>query len=134
MRPKFVEAPLDRRIARLAQTQHGVVALRQLMDLGLSRRAVSHRADAGRLHRLHHGVYAVGHATVTRRGRWMAAVLACGDGAGLCDADAAALWGIRRSDAAQIDVVVPTASGRSRPWRYHKTRREIGRASCRERV
>ena len=114
-RPNFVEAPIDREIATLARAQHGVVAQRQLAALGLSPRAVSHRAAAGRLHRIHHGVYAVGHVLLTRHGRWMAAVLACGPGSGLCDDDAAALWGIRRSDAARIDVVVPTPGGRSRP-------------------
>ena len=34
----------------------------------------------GRLHRLHRGVYAVGHRVVSREGRWMAAVLFAGPG------------------------------------------------------
>jgi very-short-patch-repair endonuclease len=114
MRPKFVEATVDMEIAGLARRQHGVVAVRQLAALGLSPRAVSHRASTGRLHRVHHGVYAVGHTLLGRRGHWMAAALACGPRAGLCDAAAGALWGIRRSDAAQIDVVVPSRGGRSR--------------------
>jgi hypothetical protein len=54
----------------------------------------------------------------------MAAVLACGDGAALFGASAAALWGIRRSDAARIHVVVPTDAGRAtRPAiRVHRIR------------
>src|SRR3954453_7260727 len=54
----------------------------------------------------------------------MAAVLACGDGAALFGASAAALWGLRRSDAARIHVVVPTDAGRAtRPGiRVHRIR------------
>ena len=65
---------------RLAERQHGVVALRQLQLLGLSKSAVSRRAGAGRLHRIHRGVYAVGYPKLIGYGHWMAAVLACGPG------------------------------------------------------
>jgi very-short-patch-repair endonuclease len=120
-RRDLVEASMDREIATLARRQFGVVALRQLTALGLSPRAVQHRAAAGRLHRIHHGVYAVGHPLLAERGHWMAAVLACGEGAGLCDVAAAALWDIRRSDAARFAVVVRTSGGRSRPGlRIHR--------------
>ncbi len=40
--------------------QHGVVAHRQLLAIGLTGRAVFERRRAGRLHDLHRGVYAVG--------------------------------------------------------------------------
>ena len=79
-------------MAALATRQHGVVATRQLAALGLSQRAVSHRAAAGRLHRVHRGVYAVGHPILTVNGRRMAAILAAGPGAVLSHASAAALW------------------------------------------
>ncbi|MGI8920120.1 MAG: hypothetical protein ACR2HD_00370 [Solirubrobacteraceae bacterium] len=46
------------------------------------------RVRAGRLHPIHRGVYAVGHSRLTLRGRWMAAVLACGPGAALSHRDA----------------------------------------------
>ncbi|HEY3435231.1 MAG TPA: type IV toxin-antitoxin system AbiEi family antitoxin domain-containing protein, partial [Solirubrobacterales bacterium] len=50
-------------LAKLAERQHGVVSIRQLTGpLGCSRSAVYRAVDAGRLHRLHPGVYAVGHA------------------------------------------------------------------------
>jgi len=55
------------------------------------------RVSRGRLHRVHQGIYAVGHAIVTDNGRWMAAVLAGGPGAVLSHRAAAALWGIRRT-------------------------------------
>jgi hypothetical protein len=108
----------------LAERQHGVVALPQLVRLGLSQRAVSHRAAAGRLHRIHRGVYAVGHPVLPRYGRWMAAVLAAGPGAALSHASAAALWEIRPSAATRIDVTVRTPGGRDRPGlRIHRASR-----------
>jgi len=67
---------------------------------------------AGRLHRLHRGVYAVGHTAVGPRGRWLAAVLASGEGALLSHFSAAALWGMRSTSAPRIDVMVPPKSGR----------------------
>src|SRR5687768_6344018 len=76
--PQLPEPPLDRAIGELAARQHGVVSLRQLQLAGLTASAVRKRATAGRLHRLHRGVYAVGHRRVTGRGRLMAAVLAYG--------------------------------------------------------
>jgi putative AbiEi antitoxin of type IV toxin-antitoxin system/uncharacterized protein DUF559/transcriptional regulator with AbiEi antitoxin domain of type IV toxin-antitoxin system len=105
---------VDPEIARLAVRQHGVVALRQLAALGVTQRAVSHRAAAGRLHRIHRGVYAVGHPRLTRHGHWMAAVLAAGPGAALSHASAAALWDIRATAATRIDVSVSAAGGRAK--------------------
>jgi hypothetical protein len=49
----------ERRIARLASQQHGVVASTQLKDAGVARSTISDWTAAGRLHRLHRGVYAV---------------------------------------------------------------------------
>jgi very-short-patch-repair endonuclease/predicted transcriptional regulator of viral defense system len=111
---ELVEHAWDRTIARLATKQHGVVARRQLDAIGLGRGAVAHRVSAGRLHRLHRGVYAVGHRVLTVDGRRMAAVLAAGPGAALSHASAAALWEIRPTSAARIDVSVPTAAGRGK--------------------
>ena len=67
-----------------------------------------------RLHRLHRGVYAVGHANVSELGRLMAAVLACGRNAVLSHQSAAALWGIRASNRHLIDVTAGRSSRRSR--------------------
>src|SRR4051812_34857505 len=94
----------DRAIAALAGCQHGVVALSQLQVLGLGRGAVATRVSSGRLHRLYRGVYAVGHSSVSSRGRLMAAVLACGPDAVASHRSAAALWGIRRSAATKVEV------------------------------
>lgn len=60
------------------------------------------------------GVYAVGRPQLTQRGRWMAAVLSCGEDAVLSHSSAAALWGIG-AGAGKIEVTVGTASGRRQP-------------------
>ena len=92
----------------LVRAQHGVVARRQLLALGLSPKGVEHRLAAGRLHPLWPGVYAVGRPGVTVRGRWMAATLAAGDRALLSHASAAALYGIREHGATTpLHVSIP---------------------------
>jgi very-short-patch-repair endonuclease len=100
----------DLRIAELAERQHGVVSRQQLLGFGVTEEAVEVRLEAGRLHRLHRGVYAVGHRVLSRERRWMAAVLFCGTDAVLSHRSAAALWSIRPSSSAAIDVTVPTKS------------------------
>jgi very-short-patch-repair endonuclease len=117
-----VERGLDHAIAALAAEQHGVVSLEQLVAVGLSTSAVSRRARSGRLHRLHPGVFAVGHPRVSRHGRWMAATLASGPDALLSHASAAHAWGLTQASGEVIDVAVPGRSGRagSRGLRVHR--------------
>jgi very-short-patch-repair endonuclease len=91
----------DEELAVLAARQHGVVASRQL---ALTQDAVDGRCHSGRLHRMHQGVYAVGHVPATREARWMAAVLACGEGAVLSHRSAATLWRIRDGEGRRPDV------------------------------
>ena len=68
--------------------------------------AVDNGLRGGCLHRLHPGVYTVGHRVVSGGGRWMAAVLAGGDGAVLSHRSAAALWGIVTYSGA-IEITSP---------------------------
>ncbi len=114
IRGEVVASTSERTIATLAGRQHGVVTRAQLRELGFRDSAIDRRVAAGRLHRLHRGVYAVGHRVLSPHGRWMAAVLACGRGAALSHASAAALWELRRAAPARIHVTVPTAGGRAR--------------------
>ena len=116
-----MDAP-DRLLAELAERQHGVVSLADLEAAGLGRAAIAHRVDAGRLHRIHRGVYAVGHRKLTREGRWLAAVLAGGDGALLSGLCAGAHIGLHPSSPWRIDVTVPSRGGRrpSRTIRFHR--------------
>ncbi len=98
---------LDARIAELAETQHGVVARAQLLSLGVGREAIKVRLRTGRLHRLHRGVYAVGHRAISPEGRLMGTVLFCGSEAVLSHRSAAALWGLRTYSGA-IEVTAPS--------------------------
>ncbi len=117
----------DASVARLGTRQHGVISLSQLRSCGLSDSAVGDRVASGRLHRIHRGVYAVGHAGLGNEGRWMAAVLACGDGAALSHLSAAELWGMvretrRSSDELPLIHVTVRGDGRSRPGiRVHRS-------------
>ncbi|MDQ3936641.1 MAG: type IV toxin-antitoxin system AbiEi family antitoxin domain-containing protein [Actinomycetota bacterium] len=86
---------MDAAIAEIAKAQHGVISLTQLTGIGLSASAVRSRVQAGKLHRLHRGVYAVGHELVPWRGRYMAAVLACEPDAYASHTTAARLHGLR---------------------------------------
>jgi very-short-patch-repair endonuclease len=105
---------------KLARRQHGVVARWQLLALGFSSQAITHRIATGRLHPLWRGVYAVGRPGVTRQGHWMAAVLACGEGAVLSHESAAALWSIRDAERGEIEVSVPNAFRRRAGIRVHR--------------
>src|SRR5689334_8681990 len=71
------------------------------------------------MHRLHAGVYAVGHKLVPREGRWIAAVLASGPGALLSHYSAAHLWMIRSNSRSRIDVTVAHRSRSSAQIRRH---------------
>ncbi|HEY8501277.1 MAG TPA: type IV toxin-antitoxin system AbiEi family antitoxin domain-containing protein [Solirubrobacterales bacterium] len=51
----------DRSLAELARRQYGVVGRRQLLRAGWSEKEIDGRLRTGRLHRVHAGVYAVGH-------------------------------------------------------------------------
>ena len=100
----------DLLLARGAEGQHGVVSRGQLSEWGLKASAIDRRLRLGRLHPLHPGVYAVGHRVISREGRWMAAVLACGPRAVLSHRSAAALWGVREPSGRAIEVTVATKS------------------------
>jgi very-short-patch-repair endonuclease len=90
----------------MARRQHGVVRRAQLLELGFTKKAVEHRLRSGRLHTVHRGVYAVGRRSLSREEGWMAAVLACGEGAALSHGSAGALWGIAVERRGRIDISV----------------------------
>ena len=91
-----------------------MVAHRELIALGMKRRAIAYRLGRGRLHELHRGVYAVGHRVVSADGVRKAAVLAGGPEAVLSHRSAAALWGIRNDSRPVVEITVP-CSRRNRP-------------------
>lgn len=137
-------ARADLAVSRIAGRQHGVISIEQLREAGLGRTAVTTRVQAGRLYRLHRGVYAVGHAALSAEGRWLAAVLACGRrmafpglgtdqahegkshaqgrslpvldlwGAALSHRSAAELWGLLPAGESPVDISIPRDPGRKR--------------------
>ena len=102
-------------IAAIAKRQHGVVTRSQLLRIGVPPDVVDRRAGAGRLRRVHQGVYLVGPVTAVRAPE-MAAVLACGTSAVLSHWSAAALWKIPAvQDRAFVHVLVGGRRPASRP-------------------
>ena len=61
------------------------------------------------------GVYVVGRRELSRPGRWMAAVLSCGDHAALSDSSAGALLEIADELPGTIEVTIPPGTTRRRP-------------------
>jgi very-short-patch-repair endonuclease len=113
----------DRELANLAGRQHGVVALWQLIALGLGGDLVRQWVARGRLHAVHRGVYAVGHPLLTLKGRLMAAVLACGPGASVSHRTAAMMHRLLDDSRPLIDVAA-ASNRRSRPGiHFHRVRR-----------
>jgi very-short-patch-repair endonuclease len=117
----------DLQLAEIARKQHGVVSIRQLRRAGLGEEAIRARVHAGRLHRLHRSVYAVGHVALAPESRWMAGVLALGRGpddggktvldrwgAAVSHRSAASLWKLLPITQVPCDVVVRGNGGRAR--------------------
>jgi hypothetical protein len=114
--------PADRALASLAARQHGLVTTAQLLQAGFTNGAVTKRVTTGRLHRIHRGVYALGHARLSREGQWMAAVLAAGEGAVLSHLSAAVHWAIWRRRVTAIHVTAPRSRGPKPAIRIHRSR------------
>lgn len=113
----------ERRLLALAERQHGVLELDQLRELGLSAPGVRRRVARGRLHRVHRGVYALGRSDLPAEGCWMAAVLACGEGALLSHWSAGALHELLDGGGARIHVTIGGRRSVSRPGlRVHRPR------------
>jgi hypothetical protein len=111
----------------LATRQHGVVSMSQLVGMGYSDDTVLEWAVVGRLHRLHQGVYAVGHRRLSWHSRCWAGVL----GAEANEVDevvwpavashgsAAYLWGLYRYAPERIDVTAPIRRRAKRDFIVH---------------
>ena len=112
------KAAMDARVVGLAGRQHGVVARRQLRELGLTSRMVGRRVEDGTLRRVHRGVYLLGALDGPLRPRLapeMAAVLACGDDARVSHRSAGWLWGFWPCRPPRgPDVAVPWETRRAR--------------------
>lgn len=113
-------------VARIAERQYGVVSIGQLRRCGVSNDAVRARVALGQIHRVHRGVYALGHLALSPEGRWMAAVLTLGGGprgggsalahwgAAVSHRSALSLWGLLPASRVPSDVIVKGNGGRAR--------------------
>ena len=100
--------------AQRAGRQQGRINCEQLLELGVERWRIESWVADGRLRRVHRGVYAVGHEAPSVLGDYMAAVLACGSGAGLSHRAEAHVMHLLAGKAPPPEVTVPTLSGRGR--------------------
>lgn len=129
-------ARADVLVAEIAERQHGVVSVGQLRHSGIGEEAIRRRVGRGRLHRVHRGVYAVGHSALSPEGRWLAAVLAIGMGpsgqagsvlgywkAAVSHRSAACLWRLLPLTDRPTDIIVSGEGGRAnrRGIRVHRS-------------
>ncbi len=104
------------KVAEIGARQHGRVTWEQLIAAGIDRHAIERWIEDSRLHRVHHGVYAVGHPGRSMLADYMAAVLACGEGAALSHWPAAHVMRLLPGRLPpSAEVTVPTLAGRRRP-------------------
>src|SRR6188472_406670 len=113
-------------LAALAHKQHGVVSIRQLRRLGYTYRSVQRGVEAGRLHRLHQGVFAVGHTNLSLQGHCLAGVLAAGSGSLLSHFSAGWLLGLVAAKPIPVHVTTPVSRRRRGSLRVHRSRTLTG--------
>lgn len=102
----------------LAARQHGLLERSQL---GLTDGTIAPWVKAGRLIRVHPGVYRVAGAPVTREQRLLAAVLAAGRGSAVSHRSAAHEWGLAEFPDI-VEIVTPRAQWpRLRNVRVHRS-------------
>lgn len=97
------------RITARAERERGVLTRADLLAEGLGRAAIDRWCAAGRLYRLHRGVYAVAPSKVlTQAGRDLAATWAVGEDAHLFALSAGVRWGMLRFGPPVPQVLVPS--------------------------
>lgn len=94
MRPPTTTVPLV--LAEMASRQHGLVSRQQVLGAGVTADEIRRRLRAGVLLPVHRGVYRVGHEAPSVDATYLAAVLACGEGALLSGRSAAHVFGLVR--------------------------------------
>ncbi len=99
---------VERELARWGGRAHGVVTRVGLLGGGISAKEIERRLVRGALIRVHPGVYRVGHTAPSVEARYLAAVLACGEGAVLSGQAAGWLWGLLKGAAPAPEVTAPT--------------------------
>ena len=117
------DADPDALVEAIADRQRRAVARWQLLAAGLTRSAIEHRVRTRRLHRVHDGVFLVGHAEPLRLALETAALLACGPGAVISHRSAGVIWGFLAGVVRYIDVLILDGHPAPGPSvRVHRTR------------
>jgi hypothetical protein len=97
-------------VRAIAAAQAGVVSRAQVLAAGVGRTAIDRALGAGKLHRIHAGVYAaVAPELLTEDGHLIAALLAAGHGALLSNGTAAWRWRIIAAPPSLMQLAVPRA-------------------------
>jgi very-short-patch-repair endonuclease len=112
---------VDQRVVRLAATQGDVISTQQLRELGADRSWIERRTHMGWLVRVFHCVYAVGHPPRTRRGWYIAALLAGGERSVLSHRTAAAVHHMA-AWSGRLHLSVPRTAHRLEGIRIHRPR------------
>jgi predicted transcriptional regulator of viral defense system len=113
-------------VAAIAEQQSGVVSRAQLERCGLTEAAIFRWAANGRLHRIHPGVYAVGHRALDIRGRLVSALLYAGPHAALSHQTAAWWWRLLDAEPRRIHISAPGDRSSLPGVRIHHPRRVDG--------
>jgi hypothetical protein len=99
---------VDVTLAQMATRAHGVVTRSALLAAGVTHDEIKSRLRKGSLIAEHRAVYRVGHRAPSDESRYLAAVLACGDGALLSGVAAAHLLGLVTGQPPAAEVSAPT--------------------------
>jgi hypothetical protein len=99
---------VEQELARIADAQHGVVTRAQLLAARVSASGIQRRLRKGTLLPEYPGVYRVGHRAPDVEAGYMAAVLACGEGALLSGRAAGHLFGLLKRGVPAPEVTATT--------------------------
>jgi very-short-patch-repair endonuclease len=105
----------------LARGQEGMIGVNQLRKLGADRRWVNRRVAMGWLVHVFRGVYGIGHPPRTRRGWYVAALLAGGERSVLSHTTAAAVHQLTKGGR-QLHLTVPRSASGIEGIRTHRPR------------
>ena len=98
---------IDRKLADLAASHHGIFSGRHLDQLGVSRGERRRRFEDGSWIRIHDGAFRIAGAPLTSRGELLAACWAGGDRAVASHRSAASLWGLPGGSNAITEITCP---------------------------
>jgi very-short-patch-repair endonuclease len=112
---------LEHRVLELAAGQEGVISRRQLHDIDVTDEWIARRRAMGWLVPVLRGVLAIGHPPRTRRGWYVAALVAGGDRSALSHRTAAAVHGMLPASN-QLHLTVPRSTRRIQGLRIHRPR------------